>query len=432
MGNGSAAQGMTIYTSSATAGNIFFAKGTAGSEPYRGFIQYGQSGLTSAPDSMLFGTASTERMRIDASGNLGISVIPANWYVSRKSLSIYNGASFTGVSDGGAEIWANAYLNAAGDSIYVSTNAAALYQINRGGAGIHAWFNAPSGTAGNAITFTQAMTLDSSGNLVIGSTSTGGRRFNVSSTINQIASLATTATGAYSATTYNGSDCGRLIIQGGGASGSGNGIVFTQGASSELWFGQVQEAGGAGAFVWQGYNGSAYAERARITSSGTLCVNTSNPAPGSGAIQVAPKNDVGFGADNASAYYSVANYYSGSFAGGLYVTTGATALITSSDYRLKNTIAPMTGALAKVAQLKPVTYKWNADGSDGEGFIAHELAQVFPKAVLGEKDDVDSNGDPKYQGVDKLFLVATLTAAIQEQQALIESLTTRLAALEAA
>ena len=76
--------------------------------------------------------------------------------------------------------------------------------------------------------------------------------------------------------------------------------------------------------------------------------------------------------------------------------------------------------------LKPCTYKWNADGSNGEGFIAHELAEVCPQAVTGEKDAVDADGKPKYQGIDVSFLVATLTAAIQEQQAIIESLKARL------
>jgi hypothetical protein len=90
----------------------------------------------------------------------------------------------------------------------------------------------------------------------------------------------------------------------------------------------------------------------------------------------------------------------------------------------------MTGALAKVALLKPCTYKWNADGSNGQGFIAHELAEVVPDCVSGEKDAVDAKGNPDYQGVDTSFLVATLVSAIQEQQALIESLTTRLTALE--
>ena len=92
----------------------------------------------------------------------------------------------------------------------------------------------------------------------------------------------------------------------------------------------------------------------------------------------------------------------------------------------------MTGALAKVAALKPCTYKWKADGSDGEGFIAHELAEVVPQCVTGEKDAVDAEGKPVYQGIDTSFLVATLTAAIQEQQAIIEQLKADVVALKAA
>jgi hypothetical protein len=116
--------------------------------------------------------------------------------------------------------------------------------------------------------------------------------------------------------------------------------------------------------------------------------------------------------------------------GQIYTHGSATVYVTSSDYRLKNTIAPMTGALAKVALLKPVTYKWNADDSDGQGFIAHELQEVIADGVYGEKDGVDAEGEPEYQGVDASFLVATLTAAIQEQQVIIEALTTRITALE--
>ena len=84
-----------------------------------------------------------------------------------------------------------------------------------------------------------------------------------------------------------------------------------------------------------------------------------------------------------------------------------------------------------MALLKPVTYKWNIDGSSSQGFIAHELAEVVPDCVSGEKDAVDADGNIKPQGIDTSFLVATLTAAIQEQQALITSLTDRIAALEA-
>jgi hypothetical protein len=115
--------------------------------------------------------------------------------------------------------------------------------------------------------------------------------------------------------------------------------------------------------------------------------------------------------------------------GSIQTTSGGTSYNTTSDYRLKENVTPMTGALAKVAQLNPVTYNWKIGGS-GQGFIAHELQAVVPDAVTGEKDAVDENDEPKYQMVDTSFLVATLTAAIQEQQALIESLTARITSLE--
>jgi hypothetical protein len=111
------------------------------------------------------------------------------------------------------------------------------------------------------------------------------------------------------------------------------------------------------------------------------------------------------------------------YAQGEILTSGSTTSYnTSSDYRLKENVAPMTGALTKVAQLKPVTYTWKADGSDGQGFIAHELQAVVPDCVTGTKDAVDKDGKPQHQGVDTSFLVATLVAAIQELTARLEAL----------
>jgi hypothetical protein len=115
----------------------------------------------------------------------------------------------------------------------------------------------------------------------------------------------------------------------------------------------------------------------------------------------------------------------GSGVGNITTGTTNTAYNTSSDYRLKNTIAPMTGALAKVALLKPVTYKWKLDNSDGEGFIAHELQEVVPYAVSGEKDG------EQMQGVDYSKLTPILTAALQEAIAKIKTLEARVAVLEA-
>ena len=107
----------------------------------------------------------------------------------------------------------------------------------------------------------------------------------------------------------------------------------------------------------------------------------------------------------------------GTYTGGISQTDAATSFVTSSDYRLKENVLPMTGALAKVSQLKPCTYTWKASGEASQGFIAHELAEVCPEAVFGEKDAVYEDGSIKSQGIDTSFLVATLTAAIQELKA---------------
>jgi trimeric autotransporter adhesin len=121
----------------------------------------------------------------------------------------------------------------------------------------------------------------------------------------------------------------------------------------------------------------------------------------------------------------------GNSVGQIFTTDTATSYVTSSDYRLKENVQPMTGALAKVSQLKPCTYTWKSSGSAGQGFIAHELQEVVPEGVYGEKDGVDKDGNPEYQGIDTSFLVATLTAAIQEQQAIITDLKARIETLEA-
>ena len=142
--------------------------------------------------------------------------------------------------------------------------------------------------------------------------------------------------------------------------------------------------------------------------------------------------------------------------GSINTTTSSTSYNTSSDYRLKENIAPMTGALNLVQQLKPVTYKWKSSGKESQGFIAHELQDIVPDCVTGEKDGMrieryeitpaipatyDEEGNeltpaveavigerevPDYQGIDTSFLVATLTAAIQELKAEVDFLKTQI------
>jgi hypothetical protein len=102
-------------------------------------------------------------------------------------------------------------------------------------------------------------------------------------------------------------------------------------------------------------------------------------------------------------------------------TTGVLYNI-SSDYRLKEAVQPITDGLSRINALKPSIYKWKSDGSAGEGFLAHELAEVVPFAVTGKKDAVNEDGSIKSQGIDMSRIVPILVAAIKELTARVEAL----------
>jgi hypothetical protein len=328
-----------------------------------------------------------------------LGVTPSAWTSPDfRGLQVGSGIAVYGRGSGDADrggMAANAYND--GSWKYIATgNATRAEQSD----GTHAWYTAASGTAGNAITFTQAMTLDASGNLGVGTTSP-----------------ASFDTSGLPLVVGNGSGNRGISIYAGTSSSSS--INFADGTSgTDRYVGQIEYTHGSNAMLF--YTNAT--ERARIDSSGNLLVGTTSyfngtarlsitaTAAAQNVLQTRPTTDITY-------YPAIFENSSGTTVGYIQSTSTITAYITTSDYRLKNSIAPMTSALAKVALLKPCTYKWNADGSDGEGFIAHELAEVCPNAVSGEKDAVDENGNPKYQGIDTSFLVATLTAAIQELKA---------------
>jgi hypothetical protein len=219
--------------------------------------------------------------------------------------------------------------------------------------------------------------------------------------------------------------------------------VVASGANLIVGFSGTQNYFDASENIFRNFAGT---ERMRIDSSGNLLVN----APASPTTKVVIQTPVGSSAAALSLYtglgsgvYADVQYFYTANKTSLvgFITYNGTTMVYGavSDYRLKENIAPMTSALTKIAQLKPVTYKWKLNGSDGQGFVAHELAEVFPDAVVGEKDatytytDEDGNEQTsiKPQGIDTSFLVATLTAAIQELNAKVDAQALEIAALKA-
>jgi hypothetical protein len=109
---------------------------------------------------------------------------------------------------------------------------------------------------------------------------------------------------------------------------------------------------------------------------------------------------------------------------------GVTVYNTTSDYRAKTVNGLVQNALAKVSLLKPSTGRMNGATQDIDFFVAHELQEVVPSAVSGEKDAVNEDNTPKYQMVDKSALIPLLTKAIQELKTIVDAQAARIATLE--
>jgi len=120
----------------------------------------------------------------------------------------------------------------------------------------------------------------------------------------------------------------------------------------------------------------------------------------------------------------------GTTVGSIATTGSATSFNTSSDMRLKHAITTLTAALERVRALRPISFKWNADDSNGVGFLAHELQQIVPESVTGDPEAINDDGSIKPQQVDNSKLVPWLVAGIKELMEQVEILTARVAALE--
>jgi len=219
---------------------------------------------------------------------------------------------------------------------------------------------------------------------------------------------------------------GHVQIQSGASTGN---LVFKE-SSTDSWSIRNNGANGYLAF-YDDYNN---AERMRIDNSGNVLVGDSSVADGNNntcTIASGGTIHTSRAATNAQSHHIF--YNPNGSVGQIYTSGSSTIYATSSDYRLKEAVVDMTGAIDRVKALAPKRFNFIADADTTvDGFLAHEAQSVVPEAISGTHNEVDENGDAVMQGIDQSKLVPLLTGALQEAIAKIETLETKVAALEAA
>ena len=372
------------------------------------------------------------RMTIDASGNLGLGVSPSAWNSPFKAIQIgnttalWNVSSVTGLS--------NNMYNDGTASRYLTTDFATIFEHS---SGQYRWLIAPSGTTGNAISFTQAMTLDASGRLGIGTTSPGYRL--------QVYNSANGTTAAFGGTARG------LRIDNDGTFSSGRTTIF---GVDNTFYGSYQPLAINGSILYFGVAGN---DNMVINASGNVGIGTSSPnsplevygqtrvsASGGSVFLVTPNATSTNGIVLESSYYGSAGYGPMNFhtggterlritsGGEVYIagTTdqgaynlqvngtgvwGAGAYVNGSDFRLKENISDLDNSLELINKMKPVTYNYKGsyskDSSTQTGFIAQDL-----KELLKDKKYLDGivKQGPEYMSVAYQNLIPLLVKGIQE------------------
>jgi hypothetical protein len=413
------------------SGIALFGSGWTSSGLYRqdGVYLYatGTGGITLVSESaqpIYFATSNTERMRLDASGNMGLGVTPSAWDATNgKAIQLPAGAlwNYTTIQ---MNLGFNYFWDGANYK-YRTTGAASSFDQS---GGVFYWKQAGSGTAGNNLSFTETMRLDASGNLGLGTTSPGTRLDVV---------------GAGGVLTGTARYVTRILQD----NSSYRGVAFGYDTSGQIGIIYPETASAASTLAFWTYTGSAWGERARITSGGNLLVNTSSlTAAGiatTGTLQVSNEIiSVGsssglFWVNRSGGVTSNSNWYGwyngaglnllwngGSNIASINGTTGAyTAL---SDVNKKKDFEISEIGLSVVMQLQPKLFRMLDDEPDIPkqlGFIAQEVKDVLPHAYV-ETTLLDAgNKESTYIGLQDRPIIAALVKAVQE-------LNTRLEALE--
>jgi hypothetical protein len=337
--------------------------------------------------------------------NLGVGVTPSAWYSLSKAIEIGAGGAVQARTNDAItfELTSNAYLNTSGNWIYKTTNRASLFNLTNGA---YAWNIAPSGTAGNAITFTQAMTLTAAGNLGLGTTSPTAISNYVAQTVNG-------TNGSFTEYQQSGSNIFRV-----GSDSSAGGFISTPAATPIRMI-------------------TNDIERARIDSGGNLLVGTTSSAvdssngikflPAGGGAGVATMGLVGnssaSGQGSYHLYSTSLNQYQFYVLYNGTIAARSTSISGLSDKTEKTNIKDLETGLIEVMSLQPRRFDWiNGEGSGIAGFIAQEVQPILPDLVVPYKlSDTETK-----LGLKMGDMLPTLVKAIQEQQAIIESLKARL------
>ena len=416
----------TTYTSIGASTGYFGVDNSTGNE----FAASGGSayalniwGVNTYP--MIFGTNNTEKMRLDASGNLGLGVTASAWYTGYTALQVGESAALfsnrTSADTRTTQLANNAYLNSGATNwIYAQTDEATRYeQVN----GEHNFYSVVSGSAGGNITWgTSKMTITSTGNVGIGTSSpTNGSSFNKflhidGGSVNSALCLSGLNVAGQATIGY---DSGNLYIEAlGNATGTNNNILFST-TSTNSSFTRI--------------------ERMRITSGGELFFGcTTQPGAGNATTGAAfgPSGYIIAQRNSATAAFLgrgtndgvILSFYKDTTPVGS-ISTNANSL--PSDLNFKKNINNLDLGLNLITKLRPVTYNHKID-DDGAalstGFIAQELEQSLKELGIEENKyyilqyTPNENETHSQYWLDYTKMIPILTKAIQEQQAQITEL----------